>query len=234
MKTRIPLRMKATLGGGGALLLLLFSLQILRNGTENNEVPDLPGILPTDAGDWLGVDEPLGATEGLTDQAEDLLQLDTYVNRIYRQGKNYVQVYIGYWKRGSVSPQLVASHTPDRCWVSNGLICVEFAEGEDIRRNLSPEFFAGEWRQFQHPNGESVEVMFWHLVGGQLFSGHEGFVTGVLPKRRWTNFWNVLSGQAQEQYFVRISSNLPLRDVMRDEDFTEFWKGLTILRNPLA
>ena len=105
-----------------------------------------------------------------------------------------------------MSPRLVASHTPDVCWVGNGRVCqsagiadLEVANGQRLRVKT---------RVFADPVGAPQHVVFCHVVGG-LPRDYSKF--GEPP---WYAFLSELRrgglNLREEQLFFRISSNHPL------------------------
>lgn len=88
--------------------------------------------LPYAFGDWNGVD-----AVGLDDKSRDILQLDRYVKRLYKNSKGKsVFLYIGYWKKQNGEHQ-AAKHSPALCLPSNGWLLGKRSVGEVITENLT-------------------------------------------------------------------------------------------------
>lgn len=79
--------------------------------------------LPDAEGQWQMQSLPLGETEAVEGAVEETLQFDRYVNRAYTKGPFQLTVYAAYRSPGKMPIQLVASHTPDRCWQSADWSC---------------------------------------------------------------------------------------------------------------
>ena len=71
--------------------------------------------LPRQFGIWNGID-----ADPLTAKSHDILRLDQYVRRMYRDNNGHeVFVYIGYWEKQSGEHQ-AAKHSPLMCLPANG------------------------------------------------------------------------------------------------------------------
>ena len=154
---------------------------------------------------WSASQRPVAATEEMKQAVAELLNYDAGCFVTYTNGDLEISIYVAYWKPGKMSPRLVATHTPDVCWVGNGWVCqsagiadLEVANGQRLRVKT---------RVFAAPVGSPQHVMFCHLVGG-LPRDYGKF--GVPP---WYAFlselrWGGLNLR-EEQLFFRISSNHP-------------------------
>jgi EpsI family protein len=71
--------------------------------------------LPYEFADWKGTD-----AAGLDDKSRDILKLDRYIKRYYKNSAGEsVFIYIGYWKKQNGEHQ-AAKHSPALCLPSNG------------------------------------------------------------------------------------------------------------------
>ncbi len=122
-----------------ACLLFVFLLLGFTSRLNDLEAPSSPASekllnIPKSLGSWTS-QESLGL--GLREQ--QILQLDSYVRRKYRNpdGKQ-IQVYIGYWKSQSGDYQ-AAKHSPKTCLPSNGWEILETSERrvEALNANVS-------------------------------------------------------------------------------------------------
>ena len=134
---------------------------------------------------WASRDLPLGPSEFLSSEVEKVLNYDEVINREYQRGSDRFGVYVAYWSAGKMPVQLVASHTPDRCWTENGWRCLDM-------RFKQRGFFAGmdvapaEWRLFEPPlGGAPTYVLYWHLVDGETYDYGERFNAVPDPVRWW-------------------------------------------------
>ena len=85
----------------------------------------LKTTLPREVPGWEVDDKALGETEAVHAAVDKWLRLDDFVFRSYSRGRVHFDVYVAYWGPGKMPVQMVASHTPDRCWTENGWKCTE-------------------------------------------------------------------------------------------------------------
>jgi Protein of unknown function (DUF3485) len=178
---------------------------------------------------WTSQEIPLGANEFLANEAEKILNYDEFINREYARGAERFGLYVAYWGAGKMPVQLVASHTPDRCWTENGWHCLEM-------RFKQTDIFAGaslqpaEWRLFEPPLGGSpTYVLYWHLVDRHAYDFGARFTAIPDPVRWWKGaFQQVLHGRP-EQYFIRITSSRPIEELWSDPGFREIMQALSEL-----
>ncbi len=154
---------------------------------------------------WSASQRPVADTEEMTRAVAELLNYDAGGFVTYTNGDLQISIYAAYWKPSRMSPRLVASHTPDVCWMGNGWVCqsaafaeLEVANGQALRVKR---------RVFADPVGVPQHVLFCHLVGG--FPRDYGqFGTppwyAFLSELRWGGL-----NLREEQLFFRISSNHP-------------------------
>ena len=194
--------------------------------TPRPRPPHLLQRVPASPGDWHGRDVPLGPSEFLVNEVGKVLNYDEVLNREYTRGSDRFGVYVAYWSAGKMPTQLVASHTPDRCWTENGWHCLAM-------RFKQTGMFAGaalqpaEWRLFEPPLGGSpTYVLYWHLVDGLTYDYGERFNQVPDPVRWWRGAVQQALRGNREQYFIRLTSNQPLEDLGRDAGFREVVRGL--------
>jgi hypothetical protein len=172
---------------------------------------------------------PLGGTEYLTGEAKKALDYDDMVNREFIRGGVKFGIYVAYWRPGKMPTQLVASHTPDRCWMENGWQCLgaKFRQPEVVGNvALQP----AEWRLFAPPDGGlPTYVLFWHLVDGRDFDYGRVF-DGISRPSVWVKaaVQQLLHGNG-EQYFIRLTSSVPFEDLSSDPGFDEVVSSLAKL-----
>jgi len=189
----------------------------------------LAELVPTALAGWSGQDVPLGATEYLAGEAKKTLDYDDMVNREYVRGTVTFGVYVAYWTPGKVPYQVVAVHTPDCCWISNGWECL------DMRFQQREAFSGGalkpaEWRLFKPPDGgPPTYVLFWQLVDGRLFDYGRRFNAITSPSMQWKVKEQQLLHGNGEQYFIRLTSSVPFEDLSSDPGFDEVLASLAKL-----
>ena len=154
---------------------------------------------------WSASQRPVAATEEMKQAVAELLNYDAGGFVTYTNGDREISIYAAYWIPGKMSPRLVATHTPDVCWIGNGWVCqsagiadLEVANGQRFRVKT---------RVFAAPVGAPQHLMFCHLVGGLPRD------YGQFGRPAWYAFlselrWGGLNLR-EEQLFFRISSNHP-------------------------
>lgn len=189
-------------------------------------LPHLDRLIPATLTGWEVRDVPLGPSEFLAAEVGRILNFDEAVYREYRRGNQLVAAYAAYWGPGRMPAQVVASHTPDRCWTENGWRCTDLKFQLELKHAgqlLQP----AEWRVFEPPGGGPVTyVLYWHLVEGEPYAFGERF--SAAPKiTEWLRMAAVqmLTGN-REQYFIRLSSTVPFDEVWDDTVMTELLTGL--------
>lgn len=88
--------------------------------------------LPYKFGEWEGID-----TDGLDSKSRDILQLDRFIKRAYKNSQGRVVfLYIGYWKKQS-GEQQAAKHSPALCLPSNGWLLSTRSTSSFTSENLT-------------------------------------------------------------------------------------------------
>lgn len=184
--------------------------------------------LPAQVHGWVGRDIPLGPTETVRGAVEKTLRYDDVLNREYRSARGVVTIYAAYWGPGSMPIQLVASHTPDRCWVENGWRC-EASKHQQGLVGFETTTRAGEWRIFSAPDGQKLHVQFWHLVGGEIYD--YGDRSNTIPSvwRWWRDASRQVFWSPAEQYFIRLSSDRPFPEMVGDVGWGQLLTALAKL-----
>jgi hypothetical protein len=190
---------------------------------------DLLKLLPAAAGGWLGREEPLGPSEFVSGAAARILNFDDYAYRIYRKGGRSFGVYVAYWAPGRMPTHKVASHTPDRCWVENGWKCDEYRFAVPVTVGAEP-LKPAEWRRFSPPGGGGTQyVLYWHLVGDQLYDYGERLNTRPHPIKWVRDSISYALKGSQGQYFIRLTSDRPMDDLLTDPSLGSLWESLAQL-----
>ena len=185
-------------------------------------------VLPVNPPGWTGRNVALGTTEAEHGAVEKILQFDDVYFREFATAKGTVALYVAYWSPGRIPTQLVASHTPDRCWVESGWKNERAKHAYTLtygNKSLRP----GEWRTFLAPDGQRLNVLFWHLVGTEIHDDGEG-LTKVPPVWRWWRAaaWQIFQSPP-EQYFIRLTSNRPFEELAGDPGWEELLGALAKL-----
>lgn len=205
----------------GALLVVAFWTKDVKPGKP----PHLAQALPAALRDWESKEVPLGETEAVQGAVEKTLKFDDSFFREYRSVRGVFSVYVAYWGPGKMPTQLVASHTPDRCWSENGWSC------EEMRHNaqLSPNLPVGEWRLFNAPSGQRTYVYYWHLVGDEIYDYGERLNRVPSIWKWWRDAATQVFRAPKEQYFVRLSADRPFEQLAGDDGWNEVLAALAEL-----
>jgi hypothetical protein len=216
-----------------AALVLLVAIVVqdvgLGHGVTKAAAFRLADVVRVTLPGWRFRDMPLGPSEFLASEAEKVLNFDDVVYREFTHKSTTFEVYVAYWGSGKMPAQLVASHTPDRCWTENGWKCLsmKFRQPESVGGEaLQP----AEWRLFETPQGGGqVYVLYWHLVAGKAYDYGSRFNAIPDPLQWWKGALQQALLGSPEQYFVRITSNQPIDELWGDEGFAEVIHQLTRL-----
>lgn len=204
---------------------VLQSLDVFREKPEPRGA-HLGKYIPAQLPGWAPRDLPLGANEVVTREAEKILNYDEVVNREFRRGEIVVGVYVAYWSAGKMPTRLVASHTPDRCWTENGWQCLEMKFRDPRSVNGAP-LLPAEWRLFRPPSATApTHVLYWHLVSGELYDYGSRFNAVPHPLLWWKDAVKQAFSGSREQYFIRLTSNVPFERIWNEPGLTQVLQGL--------
>jgi hypothetical protein len=214
--------MKGIVIGGATVLLTAIALQFRGefSAQAGGTTVDLPAALTVPSDGWLVRDLPIGATEEVRTAAESTLRYDDYFLRAYQRGAVEFTIYVAHWKAGKFPPQMIAKHTPDMCWTLNGMTCVEKRHNVTTPAgNLA--LWPAQWRRFRTPEGRDIYTAFWHMVGDRPFDYGTRFYDVPHPLTFWREALRFAVGQQPEQFFFRVSSNVPPEELLREPAFEE-------------
>ncbi|HWA85828.1 MAG TPA: exosortase/archaeosortase family protein [Opitutus sp.] len=179
-------------------------------------VPDLAAMLPETVGGWE------------VDTARDLYQFsDTLrtrflAQRTYRRerhgGLEQITIYLAYWRAGQAPVSLVAMHTPDACWPGTGWTAIKRTPAQEALELPGRTLPAAESRLFSN-SGYPQYVWFWHLYNGRPITYQDPYSTLALLRIAW-RYGFIHDG---DQVFVRVSSNLPWKEISREPPVTGFF-----------
>jgi len=229
---------KILMSGNRSILLFLIPAILVLTGAAGVQLWDatfhpvvvtkqapLEEMIPREIPGWTCEDLPLAQTEEVKGRVLDRLDLNDYISRTYRRGEVEVILYVAYWKPLQMPVRQVGSHTPDVCWVLNGWECTE------IENNVFIPFGDGvlksaEKRVLEVPKHRLKQhVVYWHLIDGKVFKATNQ--VGMWDR------WNMLTdhfrfglNQKPEQYFIRLSANVPLDQVWENPGISELLEHL--------
>lgn len=196
-----------------SLALLLAAVLILARGSSRSAErafsARLETLLPPAPAGWTRTIRPVAETPEMQNAVSRVLNYDDAVFADYTQGSDRVSVYISYWTPGKMPYRLVAGHTPDVCWVSNGWRKTSPDKTAILQRADGRTLPPAETRTFTLSDHEE-HVWFWHFVDGHVFS----YGTGGLPPwhAMFTDLFRRNIDPRGEQLFIRLSSNAPLTE----------------------
>lgn len=215
----------------GCILVVALMFQALAgDGRVVYGVKNLKEFLPKDSDRLEIKDLPLGGTESLDAEVEKTLAYDDYVYRSYSHQGRVLNVLVFYWNPGKMQPRLVASHTPDACWVRAGMTNLRANTFEQLKCG-GINFPPSQGRVFKSST-EIVHVSYWHLVGG------ESFGYGVSYQPPWyAVFTDILKHglkMRSDQLYVRIHSADDIEEILKEDAFYPVFERLgelTLARN---
>ena len=183
---------------------------------------------------WSAQDTPLGATELSAGSAVRVLNFDDFIYRTYRRGALTVRVYAAYWKPGRMDPTLVASHTPDACWVASGGAIVVADNHRVLPAAGNRSLLPAQYRIFEFPRGRE-EVVFWYTLGGQPVGFADQQQSPFLGRILRLGQVLHLTGYGlapRDQLLVRISTDRTIEELIR----SDLWPALSasLLRSGLG
>lgn len=188
--------------------------------------PHVAAHVPTSIPGWRVRNMPLGDTESLRSAVVKTLNYDEVVYREYSKGGVVVGVYVAYWGAGKMPTRLVASHTPDRCWTENGWTCQDMRFREKLSFD-GHEWQPAEWRRFLSPSGQgTIYVRYWHLVEGRVLEQGARFNAVPHPVYWWRDAVQQALRGSLEQYYIRITANVPFESFWNEPSFAEVLRGL--------
>jgi hypothetical protein len=175
------------------------------HGKVQEFLPEVPG--------WIREERPIAETEEMRKAVGSILNYDQGVLMHYTRGGTRLMAYVAYWSPGKMNYREVASHTPDVCWIEAGWQRKAMGLTPSLAAIDGRRLPSGEARTFEI-NGRPEYVWFWHVIGDRTHF----YRTGSKPAWHATLFDSFRWGlrQQEEQFFIRISANEPLENLLRD------------------
>jgi hypothetical protein len=155
----------------------------------------------------------IGETEFLQDQTEKILRFDAAGYWVVPSPQGDIYVYLAYWGPGKQNIREIAFHTPDHCWVNAGWKRQDLADAFMLSADGS--FETAKQRFFKTGGSVVAYVAFWHIFDSQIID----YGNRAVPSD-WsllTSLWKVGLSQRKAQWFVRIHSQRPLRELQDAE-----------------
>jgi hypothetical protein len=211
----------AFLAGGAVLLTGVIALQVVRFYVTRPSAPfsfdRSLGSLPNG---WKVADLPLSGTEDASKAAINILQFDEFVHKRFTKSDREFTLFATTYAPRSVPVDIVAQHTPDACWPSQGMSVTKSESDKQFylgKQALPP----GEWRTFSTSASSTIEVVFWHTIGG--------FAVAKFDYGRYSRLravYRQFYEPSNRQFFVRISSGQPLEGVLGDREVAWLLHGI--------
>lgn len=218
-----------------AVVLLLGLSAQWSLGKPDTTPVDLAATIPSELVGWQCVDLPVADSPEMKKKVAALLNYDGVVFREYRQGSRAFLVYVSYWKPGRISPVQIAVHTPDNCWVANGMVRRDESSARLDKLGVE-RVLPGEFRVFLAA-GKEVQVVYWLAADHQTYGGgpdDRGHLIAALAQRlrlSWAAIKLQLkrSNQSARIYYVRISTEGNLQELFHMKSLDKLWTGVSSL-----
>jgi hypothetical protein len=159
------------------------------------KIEELPG--------WSVEYLPIADTPEMKAKVDEVLNYDDAVFAVYTRGVERISIYIAYWMPSKMPYRMIATHTPDVCWVGGGWRTEEASNGVVLASDEGIRLLACEQRTMSL-NGHREHVIFWHVAEGK------SLLYGIQGPAPWhaaiTDLFSRRLNQRPEQFFVRVSS----------------------------
>jgi hypothetical protein len=195
---------------GSAVILPLLGSRVPGTRYFSGKVED---VVPesSDFRDWEVVELPIADTPEMKRAVAELLNFEQGIYREFKKSGLRISIYLAYWPPGRMSQRSVGGHTPDVCWVGAGWSNL-LSDAKSILYNL-PGVGQVSLQIRQFKSDTIIEhVVFGHFVRGRPVS------YGDASGPRWHSFITDLVNdglsQREEQFFIRISSNRPVVEML--------------------
>jgi len=185
----------------------------------------LEDLISSDLPGWHMEELPLGQTEEVRNAVVGTLRFDDHLSRLYRRGNVQVGVYIAYWRPGTMPVRKVGVHTPDTCWIQNGWTCT-FRESQVQKIVGNGPVKPAEYGIFEIQSVRQ-HVLFWHLVGDRIHTYEQQGLHSLTAA--WDDTLQYGLNQRQEQFFIRVSSNVPMEEIWEDEGIQQLMNEIAAL-----
>ena len=116
----------------------------------------------------------------------------------------------------------MASHTPDACWPGAGWIAKAVLDEQEVPQLPGVTIFPAEHRLFKNAEGYPQHVWFWHIYDGRVINYEDPYSVPALFKLALQYGFR----RQGDQFFVRVSSNRPWRDLAAEPVVREIFVNL--------
>lgn len=222
-------------GALAIVLLIALVIQQQRGKPPDTSAVSLEAIIPRGMPGWQSSDLPIADSREIQKQLDELLNYSGAVFREYRHADQAFLLYASYWNPGRMSPVQLAVHTPDNCWVSNGMIRQDRASRQ-IKSLGGAAVLPGELRVFAAA-GREVRVAYWMTADGQAYTGipddHNHLFTALVVRTQFA--WRAIklqlkgSDPAARIYYVRVSTTGDLQALFDTPSLAPLWDAVRTL-----
>jgi len=206
----------------GTWLLFAVKTRPLPSRAHVAVAPDINRLIPSSSPGWTVTTR--NDLYQFSSELRTRFLAERSFTRIVRGAEQQITIYIAFWPAGQVPVSLVEAHTPDACWPGGGWI-------EDVRRHehlvlrtSSHTLPSAEFRTFRL-QGYPQNVWYWHLFDGQVIEQNGA----NSPRQLLSLAWHYGFRKDGDQYFVRISSNLPWEQIANEPVMREAVDHLKII-----
>lgn len=208
----------------GLVLMVAVVFQIIGEKASGSAIVRRPlrEQIASNVPGWKVADHALADSEEMKKSVGELLNYDDAIFRRYSSGRSEFDVYVAYWRPGKMSQRLVAGHTPDVCWVAAGWTLQSY-DVRSLNSDTGGVLPPAQYRVFESAGGKR-HVVFWHFSGQEVVS----YEPGKSPPW-WTPLTDLLRQgfhQRREQFFIRISSEEPMENLLSNAGFREVLRSL--------
>lgn len=186
---------------------------------ERMIAPDLGKLLPKSIPGWTIEDKKVAETPEMQEALNQILNYDSAIFRIYKQGDTDIAIYVSYWLPGKVPENAIDAHTPDICWVHSGWEMKKMAALPD-QHVRGIEVPIANVREFSAA-GQSLHVVYWHISTGKLRTNKSVLESSLTLKertmRRAAQVIDSTMSPPGQQIFIRVSTNKGIYDELRSE-----------------
>lgn len=192
---------------GGLLLFTLVQFINLRTAHGPDTFGQVMENLPAEDEAWEVSELPIGETEAVGAATIDVLGSDNIIHREYKKSATVITVFIVHWSaKNSTMPRQIAFHSPDHCWSRTGFERTMLDDYYSLK-NQSIDVKAGKYREFKSSH-QTHYVLYWQMFGKEVLSYTQGDEVVPSDKTVLDDFFSGRAFKAEEQYFIRITSNV--------------------------
>ena len=213
---------------GGLLIFSLVQFINLRTAHDPDTFDQILEYLPAEDETWEVNELPIEETEAIGAATIDVLGSDHIIHREYKKSATTITVFIVHWSaKNSTMPREIAFHSPDHCWSRTGFKRT-MVNDYYLLENRSEEVKAGKYREFKS-NYQTHYVLYWQMFGEEVLSFTKGDEVVPSDKTVLDDFFSGRAFKAEEQYFIRITSNVKFGQLSSNPMLNRILTSLSIV-----